>query len=157
MLVGDELVDPVRYAGHWAVVATVLPVLVVAYYVAVTWWTREPTATRRPVWWRLRLARRRHLRELDHIATERAAGRLSTRQAHQAVSATVRSFAESVGAVDARSMNLTQLQEAGPAPVAAVVATAYPPAFRPGTRVEDDERLEALITEARAVVTGWSG
>ena len=36
--------DPVGYAAVWPLVAVALPLLVVAWYAGVTWWTRDGTA-----------------------------------------------------------------------------------------------------------------
>jgi hypothetical protein len=147
---GAELSDPVAYSGPWGVVAVVLPLLVVAWYAAATWWTRDRTGSRRPPWWRVRRARRAHLRELDRIEAAVAAGAVSPRQAHQAVSATVRSFAAAVGPVDARPLNLEQLREAAPRLVG-VVESAYPSAFQPGPE-RAEEQLGTVLEQARATL-----
>ena len=150
-----ELSDPVSYSGAWGVLAVVLPLLVVAWYAGVTWWTRERPGSRPVGPLRLWSARREHLHELDRIEAAVAAGRMSPRQAHQAVSATVRSFGAVVGPGDARPMNLQQLREAAPR-VAAVVEAAYPPAFQPDP---DDpgadwagEQLRVVLHRARTTV-----
>src|SRR5690349_9174669 len=92
--------DPVGYASVWKLVAVLLPVLVVAWYAGVTWWTRDRSVSHQPERLRLWRARRRHLRELDAIAAARSAGELSAREAHRAVALTVRSFVTAVGPVD---------------------------------------------------------
>lgn len=148
-----DFTDPVSYSGWWVVVAVVLPVLVVAWYAGVTWWTRDRTVDHRPARLRRWLVRRAHLRELDRIEAAADAGSLSLRQAHQEVSATVRSFVTEAGDVDARTMNLRQLREAGVEQVVPVVEAVYPPAFGP----DDDGSREGLaqtLTEARRVVGG---
>lgn len=158
-----DLTGPVAYSPVWGVLAVVLPLLVVAWYAGVTWWTRDREASHAPAWLRLRNARREHLRRLARIEAGVAEGSLSTRQAHQAVSSTVRSYVAAVGAVDARSMNLRQLREAAPLEVVAVVEHVYPPAFEPDGRpagddpADDptDDRLVPALRDARKLVSEW--
>lgn len=152
---GEEFTDPVSYAAVWTAVAIVLPLLVVAWYGGVTWWTRDRTVSHVPTWFRVWRARRAHLRALARVETAQERGELSTRQAHQAVSATVRSFVSEVGDVDARTMNLEQLRVSGVPKVAAVVGLVYPPAFGPREEENADQRLGAALTEARELVTSW--
>ena len=152
---GGELTDPVGYWSGWLFVAIALPLLVVAWYAAATWLTRDRSVVRTPAWFRLWRARRTHLRELGRIETAQQEGELTTRSAHQAVSATVRSFVAEVGDVDARTMNLAQLRESGVPEVVPVVELVYPPAFQPRPAAEDDERLETALADARDVVSGW--
>jgi hypothetical protein len=157
MLGGEELTDPARYSAVWTVVAIVLPLLAVAWYAGVTWLFRDRSVSHAPAKFQLWRARRAHLRELDRIRAAQERGELSTRRAHQSVSRTVRSFVSEVGDVDARAMNLAQLQASGVPQVAAVVELVYPPAFGPAERGDDDERLDTALTDARELVTAWPG
>lgn len=153
-----ELADPVAYAPVWSWLAWVLPVVVLLWYAGVTWWTRDEDASPVPARMRARVqawrARREHLRRLARIEAEVSHGALSAREAHQAVSATVRSFVAAVSPLDARTMNLEQLRAAAPPAVVALVEHAYPPAFRAG-HSEAEERLGPALQDARALVEGW--
>ncbi len=157
MLGGEEITDPVSYAAVWTIVAVFLPMLVVAWYAGVTWATRDRTVSHQPEWFRVWRARRAHLRELERISVARDRGELSTRLAHQEVSATVRSFVAEVGDVDTRAMNLEQLRASEVPQVVAVVELVYPPAFRPGEGGDDETRLDAALSDARELVSAWPG
>jgi hypothetical protein len=146
-----EFSEPVSYSGGWIVLALVLPLLVVGWYAGVGWWTRDRTDSPRPGRLGLWIARREHLRELDRIEAAVAGGELSPRHAHQAVSATVRSFAAAAGPVDARTMNLRQLRHAAPQ-VVGVVEAAYPPAFGPDEDIAPAEQLDIVLGAARRFV-----
>jgi len=155
MLAGEEFTDPVSYSAVWTAVAILLPLLVIAWYAGVTWWTRDRAVSHVPAWFRVWRARRSHLRALARVEAGQESGELSTRQAHQAVSATVRSFVSEVGDVDARTMNLEQLRVSGVPKVAAVVGLVYPPAFGPSDEGDSEERLGAALADARELVTAW--
>lgn len=152
---GEQLNDPVAYSAFWTLVALALPLLVLTWYAAVTWSTRDRAVSHVPPRVRLWLVRRAHLRELDRIRTAQRDGDLSTRAAHQAVSATVRSFVSEVGDVDARAMNLEQLRASRVPQVATVVELVYPPAFRPQVTEDADERLDEALDGARVLVASW--
>lgn len=148
MLGGGEFTDPVAYAGPWGLVAVILLLLVVAWYAGVTWWTRDRAGSDRPGRLRLWRERREHLRELDRIEAAVSAGAMSPRKAHQAVSATVRSFAATVGPVDVRPLNLQQLRDTAPQ-VVPVVEAAYPPAFQPDADSRAGDQLVLVLSRAR--------
>lgn len=150
-----DLTDPIAYSGVWLAVAILLPLLVVGWYAGAWWLTRDNASSPLPEWWRLRVARRRHLRQLNRIGAARRRGVLSSRDAHLAVSATVRSFVTDVTDVDARTMNLEQLRTSGPPEVAGVVERVYPPAF--GPREATDEEFPVVLDDARQLVSGWRG
>ncbi len=161
---GGELADPVAYAAVWAWVAALLPLVVVGWYAGATWWTRDRDVPHGPAWLRLWMTRRDHLRRLDRIEEAVAAGRMSSREGHLAVSATVRSFVAAVGDVDVRTMNLQQLRQlhrstaAAPAALVDVVERGYPPSFAPDAPDAPDERdeeLTSVLRDARALVAEW--
>jgi hypothetical protein len=155
MLGGEELTDPVSYSGVWTAVAVVLPLLVLAWYAGVTWVTRDRTVSHQPEWFRVWRTRRAHLHRLERIKVSRERGDLSTRRAHQEVSATVRSFVAEVGGLDARAMNLEQLRASGVPQVVAVVELVYPAAFGPEEGGDDEQRLGSALADARELVTAW--
>ncbi len=155
MVDAAELTDPVAYSNWWAVVAAVLPLIVVAWYVGVSHWTR-PRDTRSPRRERkLSVARREHLERLDRVQEAVTTGELSTRAAHQSISEIVRAFVTDVGPVDARTMTLEQLRESTSAEVVDLVELLYPPEFAPAQQGRPDERLTPALQDARRLVATW--
>ena len=146
----DELTGPAGYSSVWAVVAVVLPLVVAAYYVGVTWWAGG-SVVRPPACWRLRRDRRRHLARLSRIEDAVRRGATPPRQAHREVGAVVRSYVSTTGPVDVRAMALDELRLHG-AEVAQVVAATYPPAFRPDDREPASEQLADVLRDARALI-----
>ena len=146
----DELTGPAGYSSAWVVVAVVLPLLVVAYYVGVTVWTGG-SVVRLPEWWRLRRDRRRHLARLARIEDGVRRGATAPREAHREVGAVVRSYVSTTGPVDVRAMPLDELRvHAGD--VAEVVGATYPPAFRPDDREPAAEQLAEVLRSARTLI-----
>jgi hypothetical protein len=152
MLAAAEFTGPTSYSAWLTWLALLLPVVVVAWYVGVTWWAR-PSRLPRPT--RFEVHRREHLARLDRVEADVATGDLSLRAAHQMISEIVRSFASAVDAVDARSMNLAQLRAHGPDAVVGVVAMVYPPEFAPGSQGDPADRLAPALVHARTVIAEW--
>lgn len=149
VLAADELQDPVGYGGHWVLLAVLALALVAAYYAAVVWWGRpRPDST-------AATARTECLARLDGIEAARAAGRISAREGHQQISATVRRFVADASGVPATTMTLADLQRTGPADLAAVIAFVYPPEFAADEHLGDD-RFTSAIGRARELVSSWS-
>lgn len=151
-----EWTDSVAYPTPWGWYAAAAVLLVAAYYAASLWWTRRrpgrPAALSpddlRPAQWH-------HLAALDRLEQAVRAGELPAREAHQRMSEVVRSFAQAVSPVPARSMTLTDLRAAGVQPLAEAVALLYPPEFAPEAQGRAEERFDAALHEARRVVTTW--
>lgn len=157
MSAAADLQGPAEYSAVWAILAIAGVVGVVTYYVAVLWWTRTrrtPTPTR-PEIAPARGARRRHLRELDAVARRVRDGQISARQGHQEISATVRSFAQTMNGLPASSMTLSTLRDAGPRPLTDLVELLYAPAFA-GDEADAAECFDQVLSQARQVVTSWS-
>ncbi|WP_182524703.1 hypothetical protein [Nocardioides dongkuii] len=152
MVGAAEFTGPVAYAPWLTWLAVLLPVLVLAYYLGVTWWARPPRVRRPP---EPRQHRREHLEQLDAVEREVAAGSLGLREAHQAISRIVRSFAAEAGPVDVRTMTLEQLRAGAPSTVVDLVALVYPPEFAPGTEGAPAQRLDRALADARAAITEW--
>ncbi|WP_323792812.1 hypothetical protein [Nocardioides sp.] len=155
MAAAADLLGPADYSDTWAVLAIAGVVVVVAYYVAVLWWTRTPTQHTRPRPAPSRGARRRHLRELGAVERRVRAGQISARQGHQEISATVRGFAETMGGVPASTMTLSALRRTAPSTLTDLVESLYEPAFA-GDETEAAERFDPTLDRARQVVTSWS-
>lgn len=153
MLAAGEFTGPVGYSPMWVVLAVVLVVLVIAYYVAVAHWARlgfELDAEASG----LEEARAEHLRQIDSIEAALRAGRLSLRTAFQELSLTVRSFVDDVTEVPARFMALEDLRDSADPKVAEAIARMYPPEFGP----DDTPRQEFLdsLVQARELVATWT-
>jgi hypothetical protein len=155
MVDAAELTDPVAYANWWAVVAAVLPLIVVAWYVGVSRWTRGRAPRTAPERRHLATVRREHLARLDRVEAAVTAGALSARAAHQSISEIVRAFVTDVGPVDARTMTLEQLRESTSAEVVDLVELLYPPEFAPAQQGRPDERLTPALQDARRLVATW--
>lgn len=153
MLAAAEFTGPVGYSPVWVVLAVVLVLLVMAYYVGVAHWARrgwvpdvEASA--------LEEARADHLRQIDSIEASLRAGRISLRAAFQELSLTVRSFVDDVTEVPARFMALEDLRHSADPRVAEAIARMYPPEFGP-----DDtppKEFLASLGQARELVTTWT-
>ena len=153
MLAAGEFTGPVGYSPVWVVLAVVLAVLVMAYYVAVAHWARlgfEPDVEASA----LEEARAEHLKQIDSIEASLRAGRLSLRTAFQELSLTVRSFVDDVTEVPARFMALEDLRHSADPRVADAIARMYPPEFEP-EETPPKEFLASLV-QARELVTTWT-
>lgn len=153
MLAGDELQHPVGYDDRWLWLALLAIVVVVVYYAAVLWWTR-PRRPRRPRASR-RIPRQVHLTHLDDIEAAFADGRISAREGHQRISATVRSFVAEASRVPASAMTLADLERDGPEPLADVIALVYPPEFGADELLARQAFGDA-IDQARGMVSAWT-
>lgn len=153
MLAAGEFTGPVGYSPVWVVLAVVLVVLVLSYYVGVAHWARmgfvpdvEAAA--------LEEARADHLRQIDSIESALRAGRISLRTAFQELSLTVRSFVDDVTEVPARFMALEDLRSSGDPKVAEAIARMYPPEFGPDDTAPKE--FLASLGQARELVTTWT-
>lgn len=155
MAAAGELLPPVGYSGSLLVAAVVLPLVVGAYYAAVTWLTRRPRRPE-PRSDSLADARRDALARLEEIEQQTAVGAMPLRAGHRAISEAVRVYVARVDDVDARVLTLEQLRQryADSGPVD-VVALVYPPQFAPGDQGRPSERLAPALEDARALVTRW--
>lgn len=150
MRAADELQAPVGYDDRWLVLAVLALALVAVYYAAVLWWGRSrPSRPARTA------PRGEALERLVAIGAAVSAGRVSAREGHQQISATVRGFVSAASGVPAHAMTLADLEREGPAELAAVVALVYPPEFAPGDDLAR-ERFGPALERARELVTTWS-
>lgn len=141
---------PLGYAALWPWVAAAL---VAGTLIALAWalWPTRKPATHAPTPRRavdVERARREALDEIERICAEAAAGSISIRRAHLALSAVVRGFADEVSAVPAMRMTLEELAAAAPAPITSAVARLYPGEFGP-----HGGELDAAVAAAREAVT----
>lgn len=153
MLAAGEFSGPVGYSPIWVVLAVVLVVLVLAYYVWVARWAaagfvpdEEGSA--------LEAARAEHLKQIDAIEAAVRAGRLPLRTGFQELSLTVRSFVNDVTEVPARFMALEDLRASADPKVADAIALMYPPEFGPDDTAPKE--LLASLGQARELVTSWT-
>jgi hypothetical protein len=146
----DELQAPVGYDDRWVVLAVLALALMAVYYAAVLWWGRSrPDRPARSV------PRAECLGQLEKIGTAVSAGRVSPREGHQRISATVRHFVSAASGVPAHTMTLADIEREGPEDLAEIVALVYPPEFAPGDDLAR-ERFGTALERARELVTTWS-
>jgi hypothetical protein len=153
MPAAGEFTGPVSYSPIWVVLAVVLALVVLYYYVSVARWARagfvpddDGSA--------LEAARTDHLRQIDSIEAALRSGRLSLRAAFQELSLTVRSFVDDVTDVPARFLALEDLRNSADPKVAEAIARMYPPEFGP-----DDtppKEFLASLGQARELVKTWT-
>jgi hypothetical protein len=129
--------------------------LVVAWYAWVWRATREAPVRVAPRQVGDRAARLRdeHLRQIDAVAEQAAAGQVSARDAHQGLSLIVRHFVQELSGIRAPTMTLSELSASGPrlTPVSEVVGVLYPGEFAP----EDSTTVAGAAEVAREVVRRW--
>jgi hypothetical protein len=150
MRAADELQPPVGYDDRWVLLALLALGLVVVYYAAVLWWTRERPPRAAPAGPRTGWVGR-----LDAISAAVDRGELTARQGHQEISRTVREFVSERSGVPAATMTLGDFRQHGPERLAELVALTYPPSF------SADEDLSVAAFEetaerARTLVTTWT-
>ena len=154
----DEFNGPVAYADRWLWLALLGLLLVVAYYLAVLWLTRD-RSTVRPVPWShadVVSVRRQHLDRIDRIEAEVRAGEASARDGHQRLSETVRSYVGAVSTLPAPTMALSDFRRQGPRPLIDAIELMYPPEFAPDDVGEAQQRFDQAVYQARRLVASWS-
>lgn len=159
-----EFHGPISHSSQWLWLALLALLVVALYYLAVTWWARPrrtsaaaapPAPVTLPV-----DPRPDHLAELDRIAREVGAGRLTARVGHQQVSRTVRSYVGAVSPIPADRMTLADLRTVAPGRTSATlladaVELMYPPSFAPSEEGRAAERFPEAVARARHVVATW--
>ncbi|MGO2111495.1 MAG: hypothetical protein ACTH31_07765 [Pseudoclavibacter sp.] len=146
----------VPYSPIWGVLAAFLIVLVVLYY-ALSWlFTRPrpvappPVAAPTPVRAVPEL-QGVYLQEVDTIMRRHAAGELSARRTHAALSVAVREFLSEVTGVPADKMTLTDLRSTPYVGATYAVAEYYPVVFG----AAEAKNVEHGAHAARQVITLW--
>ncbi len=152
-----DFYPPMTYSALWTVIAAVVALAIVGWFVVVWAQTRRVkafVAPEPPPGWRLAQLKGEYLQRIDEIVRRAGVGELSARQAHQDLSAAVRQFVRAASGVDAPTMTLTELQRTGlpaMAPVSDVVFRLYPVEFGPERQVA----LPEAAAVAREVVARW--
>jgi hypothetical protein len=152
---GDSaFAPPVHFSPVWIVIAVVILVAIVGWYVFVWWltrrrWSTDAAATSAPL--TSSGYRATYLGVIDEVAAAYRAGELSSAQAHQRLSLVVREFAAGIRGIRAPYMTLEDLRASRVGPLAQTVEELYPGAFGgEGTGSVDD-----ALDSARALVSGW--
>ena len=148
-----------QYGLQWLLLALVLALLIVAWYVLlprlVRRFTRPRVAAarveppRRPT--PLQTAKQMAFDRISAVEEAVKAGRTDVRDAHIELSAILREFASTTTGIDARSMTLTELRASRLDAIATVVATYYPIAFG----VPEHSTLSGAADRAREVLAAW--
>ncbi|MFF1383117.1 hypothetical protein ACFVWT_06120 [Arthrobacter sp. NPDC058288] len=94
--------------------------------------------------------KREYLRRIDGVAADAAAGRLSARASHQALSLLIRSFVRDVTGIDAPRMTLAELNQQNIPTAALAVSSLYPAEFGPAPRDTEPRAIELRAPEPRA-------
>lgn len=152
-----EFHGPVAYAERWLWLAIGLLALVVVFYAAVWWFTRqrpETTILRPEV--DVPTVREAHLQRIDDVAARVAAGALTAREGHQELSVIVRSFVAEVTTLPARTMALVDFRHRAPDDLVAAIELMYPPEFAPDDALARD-RFDDAVGRARSLVGQWQG
>lgn len=152
----EEFQNPVAYFDRWLWFALLAMLVMVLYYAATLWFTRDPRKKQVP-WHRPAAAdpRREHLGEIDRVEVAARDGELPLRDAHQKLSEIVRGYVDTVTPLPARTMSLSDFKAAAPGDLAQAIALMYPPEFAPDDVNEARERFDIALHHARRLVTTW--
>lgn len=155
-----QIYGPEAYSPMWLLLAVVLAIVLVAWPILAWLIIREKKAEPVPPPAPADPDRARHdaMRGIEGIAAEHASGRLSHREATQALSRIVRTFVAGTGFPGVEKMDLTQLkdqlnQRHQLTPVARYVEVLYPPSFGPDE--VDAATVEQSLDQARELVGRW--
>ena len=147
---------PLAYSPTWAWTGGALLALVLAWYVFVFTATRKP---RRPAAGGHTVAltdpsglKAAYVQRIDDVEREAAAGTISARAAHQAISLLLRSFVRDASGVDASRMTRDDLERHPLPAAAAAIGAIYPGEFGP----EPLPPVTATAAGAREAVRTWT-
>lgn len=147
---------PDPYAVWWPWVGAAVLAGIVGWYLWVWQATRvrPPKAVHAAGDDRDTRLREEYTRQIDLVAARAAAGRLTSRDAHQRISVLVRHFVQELSGIRAPTMTLSELSASGPrlTPVSEVVEVLYPGEFAP----EDSDTVQGAAAVAREVVRRWT-
>lgn len=160
MPTGNGLFPPVQYSPVWAVLALVVVLALVAFYLLVPYLTRSREAPAGEIdtsWLPVDVPalRGKYEQLITDVETAHNRGELSLRAAHQRLSLVLRLFAYETSGIRAPQMTLGELRElrdARAVPLTDAVARLYPGAFE---AIERGTMVEAADV-ARRVVHSWS-
>ncbi|QYJ04052.1 hypothetical protein KUV85_17280 [Nocardioides panacisoli] len=152
-----EFNGPVGYFDRWLWFALLAVLVVIAYYLATWWLTRERSepADTAPPPPPAPDAQGRHLAAIDRIETEVRSGVLALRDGHQQLSETVRSYVDLTTHLPARTMSLADFKRTAPGQLADTIELMYPPEFAPGEEGRAGERFDIAVERARGLVSAW--
>lgn len=150
------IVPPIPYNVLWAVLGVILVVIVATYYLFAWLLTRPSPEPSAPV--SVPSPRRTvpelqgaYLYEVDQIAHRYAAGELTPRRAHAALSVAVREFLAEATGVPTDKMTLTELRSTPFVGATHAVAEFYPIVFG----ADEAHSVEHGTDAARQVIMLW--
>ena len=144
----DNLFPPLAHSGGWLALGIVAGLLMI---VLVVWMLHPvPDADARAREVRLTV-KGRYLAEIDALYQRFAAGEITERQLHHALSKTVRRYADEHGAPGALAMTAVDLRAAGLDDAAGVIARYQPPQFRQQPASDPPRSVAA----ARELIEAW--
>ncbi len=142
---------PVDYSALWQWLGVAAVVAVLAWYVALWWWTRpRPERPATPL--SLPDLRHEYLDRIDELERESSAGLLTSRELHQRLSLLVREFVHDRTRQRTHTMTLSELRASGPDRLSELIELYYPVEFSPA---EHGDAVLA-VSRAREVVGTWS-
>ncbi|MCU1407325.1 MAG: hypothetical protein JWQ43_3628 [Glaciihabitans sp.] len=145
---------PVQYSPLWAILAVLLLVLVAAWLILVPVLTRarpvltdaQARAAMAPV------IRARYVEAIDRIAYAHDREGMSSREAHQRLSALVRAYVHESSGYPASAMTLSELRQLGLPGLTGAVERFYPAEFG---ATSTNGGVAAAVEDARHVVMDW--
>lgn len=150
----EALFDPLAYSPLWLIGGCVL-VLAVAFWFGYVWWSTRAPVTNVPAQAlhgnRLAELQARYLRDIEAVANEHRAGRLSDRAAFQRLSPLVRRFAFEAAGFPAHTMSLADLERRHPGVLPRTIAEFYPGEF---AEMPDGD-IASGAQRAAQVVASW--
>ncbi|PRY69639.1 hypothetical protein B0I08_102316 [Glaciihabitans tibetensis] len=148
-----DFFPPVQYNPLWAVLAFVLLALVVAWFIAVPLLTRaRPVVSEAAARAALAPAVRAHyLGMIDEVVRAYERAELTSRAAHQRLSALVRGYVHESSGYPASAMTLGELRRLNLPGLTGAVERFYPAEF--GT--DDSAAVATSAAAARRVVQDW--
>jgi hypothetical protein len=152
-MLNADFFPPVQYSGWWVLLALVLLALVIAWFVAVPLLTRaRPIVSEAAA--RAALApvvRANYLASIDGVVDSHRRGEVSSRTAHQRLSALVRGYVHESSGYPASAMTLGELRRLNLPGLTRAVERFYPAEF--GT--DDSASVDTSAAAARQVVQDW--
>lgn len=146
---------PTSYPMVWAVIAALLIAALIGWYAAVYVWTLPPTRLRKIRGLSLlhrRLLARRFARTVTATTSSYRAGAVTTAQACEVYSRTLRSFLHVATGQRAQYMHTEDLASGVLAPAAPLIAALNDARFTPAARV-DVERVGLAVEE---MIRSWT-
>ena len=153
---GETYAAPVQYSPLWLLLAVLIIVLVVGWYVFVLVLTRRRATPQQHYSGDFAdlttTVRDSYVARIDDVRARYAAGAIGFAEAHHELSALVRAFAAQAQGVRAQYMTLDDLRHTPHAALAQTVERLYPGAFSGRT----DGSIDEATARASELVRRWN-